>query len=122
MLIPGIRYKHTSKHKIINMKAKYLNIFFLLGLFFLASGFTIQGVVPSGAASGPFDYAQHWKEVKALENKRKPRSAIDIVNKIYAQAKKDKNQPQMVVFIIGVLRKRRLKNRIEKSAFKPLRK
>lgn len=78
------------------MKTKYLNIFFLLGLFFLASGFSIQGIVPSGAVSGPFDYEQQWKEVKALENKGKPRSAIDIVNKIYAQAKKDKNQPQMV--------------------------
>lgn len=78
------------------MKAKYLNIFFLLGLFFLASGFSIQGIVSSGAISGPFDYEQQWKEVKALENKRKPRSAIDIVNKIYAQAKKDKNQPQMI--------------------------
>ncbi|MEZ4793557.1 MAG: MG2 domain-containing protein, partial [Gelidibacter sp.] len=42
------------------------------------------------------DYNDLWKKVEKLENDGLPKSALDIVNQIAAQAKKDKNTPQQI--------------------------
>ncbi len=42
------------------------------------------------------DYNDLWKKVEKLENDGLPKSALEIVNQIAAQAKKDKNAPQQI--------------------------
>ncbi len=76
------------------MKVKYLNTLFLLGLIFSMSAINMQ-VIADGATS-LFDYDKEWSTVYQLEKNGKPQSAIVIVNKIYEQAKTDKNEPQMI--------------------------
>lgn len=45
-----------------------------------------------------------WKQVDSLSNLGQPQSALDIVNKIYAQAKAEKNDPQVIKAIIYRIR------------------
>ncbi len=77
------------------MKAKYMNMLFLLGFVITLGGFSIQTVVAEGAVP-QFDYDKLWQQVYEYEKKGKPRSAIDIVNNIYEQAKKEGHKPQMI--------------------------
>lgn len=73
------------------MKTNFLTISFLLGMITLiVHPFAAEG------ASFPFDYKKEWKSVYMLENQGKPRSAIEVVDKIYKQAKSDQNEPQML--------------------------
>ena len=76
------------------MKLKKLNILFLLGLIISLSAMNMQ-VIAEGAAA-QFDYDKEWDSVYQLEKKGKPQSAIDIVDNIYAQARTEKNEPQMI--------------------------
>ncbi len=80
---------------MIIMKAKYMNILFLLGLVIVLGGVSIQTAVAEGAVP-QYDYDKLWQQVYGYEKKAKPRSAIGIVNKIYEQAKKDRSEPQMI--------------------------
>ncbi|GAB3944509.1 hypothetical protein GCM10028805_12130 [Spirosoma harenae] len=41
------------------------------------------------------DYARDWRRVDTLTNKGLPKSALEIVNRIYAEAKAQKNYPQV---------------------------
>ena len=77
------------------MKAKYVNMLFLLGFVITLGGFSIRTVVAEGAVP-QFDYDKLWQQVYEYEKKGKPRSAIDIVNNIYEQAKKEGHKPQMI--------------------------
>ncbi len=77
------------------MKAKYLNFLFLFGFLVSMSGLSIQTVVAEGAIP-QLDYDKEWKTVYDLESQGKPKSAIDIVKKIFERAKSDKNEPQMI--------------------------
>ena len=45
-----------------------------------------------------------WKQVDSLSNLGQPQSALDIVNKIYAQAKTEKDDPQVIKAIIYRIR------------------
>jgi hypothetical protein len=47
-----------------------------------------------------FNYTRQWKKVDSLSNLGLPKSALVIVNKIYDQAKKEKNDPQYIKAII----------------------
>ncbi len=73
------------------MKASFLNYSFLISFLF---SFSLHSAVAQGASG--FDYDKEWKAVHELQKKQKPRSALEIVERIYAEAKKDKNQPQML--------------------------
>ena len=42
------------------------------------------------------DYSEEWEEVEAKEQDGLPKSALEIVDQIYAKAKADKNTPQLV--------------------------
>ncbi|MCK7591915.1 MG2 domain-containing protein [Subsaxibacter sp. CAU 1640] len=46
------------------------------------------------------DYNDLWEKVEKLENDGLPKSALDIVNQIAVQAKKDKNAPQQIKTLI----------------------
>ena len=73
------------------MKPRFFNLLFLFGIMISLS---MQTAVADGAAQSTFD--KEWQAVYELEQKGKPRSAIDILNKIYEQAKADKNEAQMI--------------------------
>jgi 5-hydroxyisourate hydrolase-like protein (transthyretin family) len=46
------------------------------------------------------NYDRQWKKVDSLSNLGLPKSALEIVNKIYEQAKKEKNDPQYIKAVI----------------------
>ncbi|MGJ8592490.1 MAG: alpha-2-macroglobulin family protein [Aquaticitalea sp.] len=46
------------------------------------------------------DYADLWKKVQKFENEGLPKSALEVVNQIADQAKKDKNAPQQIKTLI----------------------
>lgn len=50
------------------------------------------------------DYAAEWKKVEDFNNKGLPKSALDEVQKIYALATKDKNEPQVLKSLISRIR------------------
>lgn len=52
----------------------------------------------------PHNYEQTWKEVSDFESKGLPESALNAVNAIYDQAKKEKNAPQLVKAVIYQLK------------------
>jgi uncharacterized protein YfaS (alpha-2-macroglobulin family) len=52
----------------------------------------------------PFNYEKAWKEVAEFESKGLPKSALAVVNTIYAQAKKDANAPQLVKAVVHKLK------------------
>jgi len=74
------------------MKPGFFNLLFLLGIVLSMS---IHSAVANGAST-QYNYDKEWQAVYELVNKGKPRSAIDIVNNIYEQAKTEKNEPQMI--------------------------
>ena len=61
-----------------------------------------QNSGPTGLPAHPFTFL--WKQVDSLSSLGQPQSAIDIVNKIYAQAKSEKNDPQAIKAIIYRIR------------------
>lgn len=62
-------------------------------------------------------YEKNWKLVDSLEKKRLPKSALEVVDKIYDKAKKDKNSEQVIKSYIFNLK---FKNSIEENAFEKL--
>ena len=77
------------------MKAKYLNLLFLFGLYSILNGFSAKTVLSQGAQEIS-KYDKQWKEALALTEKGKPRSAIEIMDNIFEEAKKDKDEVQML--------------------------
>lgn len=65
----------------------------LLCLTALSSFSQKKQLRPSG--SDP-TYAHDWKRADSLAQKGLPKSALEVVNKIYARAKADRNDPQLV--------------------------
>ena len=55
-------------------------------------------------SSPSHQFTSFWKQVDSLSNLGQPQSALDIVNKIYAQAKAEKNDPQVIKAIIYRIR------------------
>jgi hypothetical protein len=51
-----------------------------------------------------FNYSRQWKKVDSLTNLGLPKSALEIVNIIYDQAKKETNDPQYVKAVVFKLR------------------
>ncbi|MEE4256793.1 MAG: alpha-2-macroglobulin family protein [Bacteroidales bacterium] len=91
------------------MKTNFLTISFLLGMI----TFIVHPLIAEGAAF-PFDYKKEWENVHLLENQGKPRSAMELVDRIYKQAKTEKNQPQMLKALeYGI----RLSSRFEEAYF-----
>ncbi len=74
------------------MKPGFFNVLFLLGIIISLS---MQSAVAGGAAA-QFDYNKEWQAVYALERQGRPQSAINKVDKIYEQAKINRNEPQMI--------------------------
>jgi len=63
--------------------------------------FLTLGVFASLQLTAQYNYNAQWAQVDALIQKKKlPKSALAIVKKIYAQAKKDGNQPQRMKALI----------------------
>ena len=63
--------------------------------------------IPQGSGSHmrqPISYSSQWKQVDSLSNQGLPKSALTIVNKIYEQAKKEKNDPQYIKAVIYKLK------------------
>jgi uncharacterized protein YfaS (alpha-2-macroglobulin family) len=97
------------------MKFKFFS-FLVLMIYFLFGSFNL----PAGTISEPqsyktekssdqkptrdFPFTFSWKQVDSLANLNQPQSALAIVNKIYAQAKIDKNDPQLIKAIIYTIR------------------
>ena len=77
------------------MKPRFFNLLFLFGIMISLS---MQTAVADGAVQSTFD--KDWQAVYELEQKGKPRSAIDIVNKIYERAKAEKNESQMMACLL----------------------
>jgi hypothetical protein len=83
----------------------------ILGFLFFFSSLSLFSQNPSThqfTTSPPHHipnyYAFHWKEVDSLSNLGLPKSALVIVNKIYDQAKKEKNDPQYIKTVIYKLK------------------
>ena len=86
----------------------------IFGFVFLLSGSSIYSFhntrqfanspVPQLASSPTRQFASYyslqWKKVDSLSNLGLPKSALVIVNKIYDQAKKEKNDPQYIKAVI----------------------
>ncbi len=62
-------------------------------------------------------YKQKWEEIDSLEDKGLPKSALKVVDEIYAKAKKNKNSEQVLKSFIYNLK---YKNEIEENAFESL--
>ena len=89
------------------MKANSLKLFVLLGII-LSFFFSGRNAIAQQ------DHSKDWGAVYELEKKGKPRSAIDIVNRIYAEAKDDNNESQMLKALeYGI----RLSSRFEENYF-----
>ena len=74
----------------------------LLPLLFLASCFSTQALIPqTKSPSHPgSSFEKQWKKVDSLSGIGQPKSALEIVEKIYSQSKKEKNDPQFIKAII----------------------
>lgn len=76
----------------------------ILGFVFFFTVFSpfAQNPHPNRAAHQltSFSYERQWKKVDSLSNLGLPKSALVIVNKIYNQAKKEKNDPQYIKAVI----------------------
>jgi hypothetical protein len=75
---------------------------FFLSFFFFLSCCSLFAQTP--LANSPIrqfaSYTGSWKKVDSLSNLGLPKSALDIVNKIYDQAKKEKNDPQYIKAVV----------------------
>jgi uncharacterized protein YfaS (alpha-2-macroglobulin family) len=62
-------------------------------------------------------YDQKWQQVDSFDSKGLPKSALEVTDKIFEQAKKDKNSEQVIKSFIYKLK---FKNVIEENAFEKL--
>ena len=60
----------------------------------------MSSIIIGSCAQTPFDYKKKWDEVDQLFNKQLPESALKILGEIEAQAKSDKNSPQLIAVSI----------------------
>src|SRR5687768_1077769 len=85
----------------MNSRKLLLIVFLAVTGISLAMEFTAplikSGITPP---SPPDNYGKQWQKIDSLENKGLPKSALEIVNKIYAQAKAEKNAAQFIKAII----------------------
>ena len=93
------------------MKTKLFIFIGLLGIALIASSFTFFCTSCNSANSmvPPPDYniyEQEWEKVDSLVNIGLPKSALELVEKIYSKAKNENNSPQ---FIKATLYKIKLK-------------
>ena len=63
-----------------------------------------QKVSPIFATSLPRYLATLWKQADSLADLDQPQSALAVVDRIYAQAKKDKNDPQVIKAILYTIK------------------
>lgn len=68
---------------------------------------------PLSAQNNEDDYAKEWLKVEAFTSKSLPRSALEIVEQIYAKARNENNQPEQVK---AVLFKIELSGQIEENS------
>ncbi|MFO8128912.1 MAG: alpha-2-macroglobulin family protein [Bacteroidales bacterium] len=79
------------------MKSKIFIITGLLGIFMLASAGIPQYAGPSTyIAMEDEDYNALWEKAEKLAGKGLPKSALEIVGKIYARARKENNASQII--------------------------
>ncbi len=90
----------------INHSLLVLAVIFMLGIISTASysqkAQLNKNPKPSSPSSTRFTIS--WMQADSLANLGQPKSALEIVNKIYAQAKKEKNDPQVIKAIIYRIR------------------
>lgn len=63
-------------------------------------GIFIVLIISSNKIMAQFNYDNSWKKITALEEKGLPKSALEVVNDIYAQAVKDKIPAQQIKALI----------------------
>ncbi len=66
----------------------------------MISLFSLSMLFGSGFFASDFDYEKAWKEVQAFERDGLPASALEVVEKIYAQAKKEKANAQLLKAVL----------------------
>ena len=98
------------------MKTKFLFIAVLFGIIMLGAGFTPNQTnnQPTLIVLDGDDYKELWQQVESLTKQGLPKSALEVVDNIYARAKKDNNAPQ---FIKAGLYQMRLQSDIEENYF-----
>src|SRR4051812_42102558 len=70
-----------------------------------ASLFLMMSILnPLQSQPKPFDYEKAWGDVKKAGEKGLPETALKTVNQIYDQAKKDKNEVQLIKALIHQLK------------------
>ena len=71
-------------------------------LFFIL---ILGAISPSSMAQAPVPYDQAWKQVDVLEDSLgQPRSALELVQTLYARARREHNQPQAIRAILYTIR------------------
>ncbi len=68
----------------------------LMGIFSLSNAYSQK---KPNNMSNDF-YTSQWQKVDSLERKQLPKSALELVNQIYAQAQKDQRQGQLVKAVV----------------------
>jgi len=97
------------------MKQKFILLSLTLCLLL-----TTNSIFASNTTLNPIDdgkYKKEWAKVDSLEKKGLPKSALEIVEKIYTMAKADKNSDQLLKTIVFKIK---FKNELEEDAFKKL--
>lgn len=83
----------------------YLPIFIIIIISF--SIFTIYKLNPKDKKDNKMiknDYISSWKEIEKLEGKGLPKSALEIVETIYKNAKKENNSNQLIKSILHIIK------------------
>lgn len=76
----------------------------IVGFLLFAVSFSLFAQTPKPQARQLVSYDHQWKKVDSLSNLGLPKSALAIVNNIYNQAKKEKNDPQYIKAVIYKLK------------------
>lgn len=95
------------------MKSKFFTFLTFSFIYLSIAGFTGKSLLAENVAS-PSDneYEKLWKEVDQLNKKGLPKSALEVVEKIYIKAKKENNTPE---FIKAILYKLKLQSDFEED-------
>src|SRR5512147_1057275 len=77
------------------------NLIILLAFFMaLFTCINAYGQKGKGKTNGDKKYKKEWKTVDSLDNKGLPKSALEIVEKIFKMAKADKNDDQILKALV----------------------
>ena len=93
-------------HNAFNMKIK-IGLFLFFSFLLLNPSSAQKPGLPAtrhAAFSQPRYFNDLWKQVDSLTNLGQPRSALEVVNNIYRQAKTENNDPQFIKSIIYRIR------------------